>query len=560
MKCRRILVGILCLGCLQAFTVLVGARSDFRLSAAEANGARELIFNVRTFGAVGDGTHLDTPAIQAAVDACSKAGGGVVLVPPGKYLIGTLFLKSNVHLDLTSTAVLFGTSDLSQYATGIERGGFTAHSYIDKCLIYAAKADNVKVSGQGAIDGQGGAFPATGPDGKAGERPMLIRLADCTNAAIEGVTLRNAGSWCSHFVRCTNLRIRGVTIHNRCNGNNDGIDIAGSENVLISDCTILAEDDGICLQNLDNVRPVKNVLITNCIISTRWAAIRSGGAHAGGIRDVTVSNCSFFDTFGCGIKLQISGAGAMENMTFSNIVMKNVSSPISLRLGRHNYGEKIDTSGPPGGMRNLMFNNIRADVIDEAGLRKSMTEIYHMDLQPGEERQCISIMGIPGFPIQGITLSNIQVTFPGGGTREDAAKREMPELEDVYPEYFLWGVLPAYGLYARHVEGLSLDAVRFDLAAPDLRPAVVCDMAKDVDISGLRARGSVELESLIRLRSTRDAFLYGCRPIGDIGTFLRVEGNSSGDIALQSNDLHRAKTIFETADAALDQAVITTSK
>jgi hypothetical protein len=551
---------MLCLGCLQGLLALSGAKRDPRLSAAETNGALELIFNVRTFGAVGDGTHLDTAAMQAAVDACSKAGGGVVLVPPGKYLIGTLFLKSNTNLHLTATAVLFGTSDLTQYATGIERCGFTAHSYIDKCLIHAAKADNVKVSGQGTIDGQGSAFPATGPDGKAGERPMLIRLADCTNVAIEGVTLRNAGSWCSHFVRCSHLRIRGVTILNRCNGNNDGIDITGSENVLISDCTILAEDDGICLQNLDDVRPVKNVLITNCIISTRWAAIRSGGAHAGGIRDVTVSNCSFFDTFGCGIKLQVNGAGAMENMTFSNIVMKNVSSPISLRLGRHNYGEKIDMSGPPGGMRNLMFNNIRADVIDEAGLRKSLAEIYHVGPYPGEERQCISIMGIPGFPIQGVTLSNIQVTFPGGGTREDAAKREMPELEDVYPEYFLWGVLPAYGLYARHVEGLSLDAVRFDLAAPDLRPAVVCDMAKGVDISGLRAQGSLEVESLIRLRSTRDAFLYGCRPLGEIGTFLRVEGNSSGDIALQANDLHRAKTVFETAEAATEQAVITAAK
>jgi hypothetical protein len=169
-------------------------------------------------------------------------------------------------------------------------------------------------------------------------------------------------------------------------------------------------------------------------------------------------------------------------------------------------------------------------------------------------------MGIPGFPIQGVTLSNIQVTFPGGGTREDAAKREMPELEDVYPEYFLWGVLPAYGLYARHVEGLSLDAVRFDLAAPDLRPAVVFDMAKGVDISGLRAQGGVEVESLIRLRSTRDVFLYGCHPLGEIGTFLRVEGISSGAIALQANDLHRVKTVFETAEGATERAVITASK
>jgi hypothetical protein len=206
-------------------------------------------------------------------------------------------------------------------------------------------------------------------------------------------------------------------------------------------------------------------------------------------------------------------------------------------------------------MRNLMFNNIRATVIDEATFRKTIGPLYNQEVYPGEQRQCISIFGIPGHPIERVALSNIQVTFPGGGTREDAAKREMKELEDVYPEYFLWGVLPAYGLYARHVNGLSLDNVRFDVATPDLRPAVVCDMVEGLDIAGLRAQGSPEVESLIRLRATRDAFLHGCRPLGNIGTFLRVEGQASKDIALGANDLHRAKAVFDVAEGA-DKAAI----
>ena len=227
----------------------------------------------------------------------------------------------------------------------------------------------------------------------------------------------------------------------------------GSENVTISDCVLLCEDDAICLQDMFDDVPVRNVAITNCVMSTRWAVIRTGGAHRGGIRDVTVSNCVIYDTLGCGIKLQISGNATMENMTFSNIVMRNVSSPISLRFGNHHYNnEQRDANFPVGGLKNILFNNIRASVIDEASLREGIAGYYPEQVaakpHPGEERQCISICGIPGHPVEGVTLSNIHVTYPGGGTREEAARRDLPELEDLYPEYFMFGVLPAYGIYA----------------------------------------------------------------------------------------------------------------
>jgi hypothetical protein len=303
-------------------------------------------------------------------------------------------------------------------------------------------------------------------------------------------------------------------------------------------------------------------VITNCVMSTRWAAIRSGGAHRGGIRNVAVSNCVIRDTYGCGIKLQISGNGSLENMTFSNIVMENVSCPISLRLGNHHYnGEKRNPAFPFGTMRNLSFNNIRASVLSEAALKKAIASLYDAHSStprtayPGEERQCISICGIPGHPIEGITLSDIHVTCPGGGTREEAARRDLPEMEDEYPEYFMWGVLPAYGLYARHAKGLSLDNVRFDLARPDARPAITCDDVEDLDLSHVRAAAAPEAESLIRLRSTRGAFVHGCRPLGAAGTFLRVEGRTSRDIVLGSNDLHLVRKAIETADGAEIQAV-----
>jgi len=510
------------------------------------------IFNVREYGCSSDGTTQDTAALQTAIDECARSGGGTVFVPPGKYLTGTLFLRSNVNLHLAATAVILGSTNLQDYATGIVRCGFVNETAIDKCLIYAEDAENVSITGPGTIDGQGWAFPVRTPDGALGERPMLVRFVRCRRVRFSEVTLKNAGAWCSHFRLCKDVQIRGVNIHNRVNQNNDGIDLMSTQNVCISDCTIICQDDAICFQDMSDEDPVRDIVVTNCIMSTRWAAIRSGGAHRGGIRNVTVSNCVIYDTYGCGIKLQISGNAVMENMTFSNIVMENVSSPISLRFGNHHYNnEQRDERFPFGTMRNLMFNNIRANVVDERTLRASVPDLYE-----GEERQCISIVGIPDHPIENVTLSDILVTFPGGGTKEDAAKRDMPEYADAYPEYFLWGVLPAYGLYARHAKKLTLHNVRFDLATRDLRPAVVCDDVEDLELSSFRAAGDAEAECLVRLEDTRTAFIRGCRPTGNISTFLRVEGETSREIVVGENDLRKATRHVDLTDGATEDAIV----
>ncbi|MHB0958041.1 MAG: glycoside hydrolase family 28 protein [Pirellulaceae bacterium] len=541
----------------------VALQSDpgpFATSNYEATQVGSPLFDIRAFGAVGDGMHLDTQAIQAAIDKCSAQGGGTVFVPPGNYLTGTLFLKSNVNMHLASTATILGSTDLTHYATDIEPCGFVTAAHINKCLLYAADAENISLSGSGVIDGQGGSFASVAPDGSAGERPMLMRLARCRRLSLEGLTLQNAAAWCAHFLRCADVRVHRITIMNRAKYNNDGIDLMGTRNVTISDCLLFCEDDAICLQDMFDDAPVRNIVITNCVMSTRWAAVRTGGAHRGGIRDVTVSNCVIHDTWGCGIKLQISGNATMENMTFSNIVMRNVSSPISLRFGNHHYNnEQRDEKFPVGGLKNILFNNIRAIVADEATLRAGIAGYYPPEVaakpHPGEERQCISICGIPGHPVEGVTLSNIHVTYPGGGTSADAARRELPELEDQYPEYFMFGVLPAYGLYARHARGLTLSNVRFDLASADARPALMCDDVADLDVSGLQAAGGREGEPLIRLYATHDAFIHGSRPLGEIDTFVRIEGEACRDITLSGNDLHRCRIAVQTADGATQSAI-----
>ena len=175
---------------------------------------------------------------------------------------------------------------------------------------------------------------------------------------------------------------------------------------------------------------------------------------------------------------------------------------------------------------------------------------------PGELRSCMNITGLPGHPVEGVTFSNVHVTYAGGGTAEEAARRDVPEMKDHYPEYHMFGTLPAYGLYVRHAQGLTLDNVTFDLDQPDLRPALVCDDVADLELSNVRAQGNSEAEALIRLQQVRGAFVHGCRPLNEVTAFLRVEGEASGDILLAANDLRRAKSVAHTADGAREDAVI----
>lgn len=508
-------------------------------------------YNVRDYGAKGDGQAMDTAAIQSAIDACAAAKGGRVLFPAGEYVTGTIRLKSNVTLHLAPTATILGSTDPVDYATDIARCGFVNETAIDKCLIYAEGAENIGITGTGTIDGRGWAFPVKRPDGSLGDRPMISRCFDCRHIVFEGITMKNAGAWCSHFRECEFVRCTGVKILSRESQNNDGFDFMSTSKVVVSDCIILCQDDAICFQNMHDEKPVQDVVITNCIFSTRWAAIRSGGAHRAGIRNVTVSNCVIYDTYGCGIKLQVSGNGSMENMTFSNIVMRNVSCPISLRFGNAHYNnETRDERHPWGSMRNMMFSNIWASVTDEASLKAAVPDLY-----PGEERECISICGIPEHPIEGITISDLHVIHPGGGTKEDAANMDSDEVADVYPEYFMWGVLPAYGLYARHVNKLTLDNVRFELLSQDYRPALVCDDVDDLDIDGLKAHAGRDVASLIRLRDTRNALIRGSRALTAVPVLVSVEGERSAAITVSGNDARNCDRLTSTGEGTSPDAL-----
>ena len=172
---------------------------------------------------------------------------------------------------------------------------------------------------------------------------------------------------------------------------------------------------------------------------------------------------------------------------------------------------------------------------------------------PGEKKSCLNITGVAGYFVENVAFSGIHLSFPGGGSREDA-QRIVPELRDRYPEYHMFGTLPAYGIYLRHVKGVTFDDVMVDVAAPDLRPAFVGEDVEDLEFSSFRAAGG-GAEALVRLRDARQVYVHGCRPLNDVPVFLRVEGAGSREILLQANDLRRAGRSCALADEAPPEAI-----
>ncbi len=330
--------------------------------------------SVRDYGATGDGVTLDTRAIQAAIDACTNMGGGTVYLSPGNYLTGTIMLKDNVTLHVGPGARLLGSTSLADYPSlGRPDETLDYLEYLNYCLVNANGAHHIALTGEGCVDGQGAAFPygvenynyedqALASNQQSFHRPTLLRFTDCHDVTISNLTLQHAASWCCNLEKCKEMRIHGVHIFNRANQNNDGFDLTHCENVMISDCHIDSGDDAIALKEGG-----QRIVVTNCVISTRWAAVRIGPESLGVFRDIAVSNCVIYDTYGAAIKIQEVEGGVMENISFDNLVMNHDTGPISLRLGGYlGWRQERKELLPIGVLRNIHFNNIQATIADNA--------------------------------------------------------------------------------------------------------------------------------------------------------------------------------------------------
>jgi hypothetical protein len=465
-------------------------------------------YDVCEFGAKGDGVANDTAAVQAAIDLAAARGGDVVVFPAGRYLSGTLHLRSNVTLRFSEGAVLIASPDDADFdpyeappsgsisPTPISwtfankfrhreaspYGLRMLHETVDNpdttyahySLIVGDYVSNVTIEGPGTIDGnrarRGG--------------PKLIALKNCRHITIRGLTLRDAPSYNISLIGSEDADLENLRI---INGHADGIDPDNSRFVRIANCYIDTWDDAICAKAslaLGRRLATENLVVTNCILRTSNAGFKFGTESEGGLRNVNLSNCLVMRRdFGrrpvTGIAIESVDGGTVDEVAISNVVMRGVRTPVFLRLGNRGRG-MIEPH--PGEMRNISISNVM--VFDSSN--------------PS------SITGLPGFPIHDVTLSNFIVNEAGAGI---SAGLEVPELPHAYPFGGMFGRLPTYSLYARHVDGLSISNWRTQWQLPDARPAAVFDDVSNLQVVGFRAAAAGRQKAVILLNHVSNALM-----------------------------------------------------
>ena len=440
-----------------------------------------------------DGKTLCTAQLQEAIDRISAQGGGRLTFTPGSYLSGGLMLRSGVELYLEKDATLLGSTDPRHYALP---SGVKAPDNPDKvttyALIAASGVHQVKLGGQGTIDGQGLQLALTIDSlHHTGElidpiynvrrmrpntRPSLFFFYQCQQVRVDSLHLRNSAGWGLSFECCEDLTLSGLDVLNRAYWNNDGIDVTDCRRVLIQDCKINAADDGICLKSDYADRCNYDVEIARCDIRSSASAVKFGTASWGGFRRIHVHDIKVSDTFRSAIAIESVDGGVIDSVLVERIEAQNTGNAIFLRLGQRKGDRK-------GVLRNVTIRNLKCQVPfgrpDEAyDLRGPEVDFFHNPFPS-------SICGIPGNSIENVVIENVDISYPGRATKGMAYKPlwrldDVPERVEKYPEFSMFGELPSWGFYVRHVKGITFRRVQLSLRDTDFRPAFVFDDVTDL--------------------------------------------------------------------------------
>ncbi len=487
-----------------------------------ASGAALGLFDIRTYGAVGDGKAVDSPAINRAIDAAAAMGGGTVVFPAGTWLCFSIRLKSNVALYLAQGAtVVAADSPLPGASTGYNGGVYDAaepnaaeayqdygHNHWHNSLIWGEGLHDAGISGPGLIHGKGlsngrGSMKL-GNESKAeqaGVGNKAIALKNCRNVIFRDFSILKGGHFGLLLTGVDNLTIDNLKIDT----DRDGIDIDCCKNVRVSNCTVNSPwDDGICPKSsyaLGYSRATENVTITNCYVTgtyelgsvldgtfkkfadgvkaPRTGRIKCGTESNGGFKNITISNCVFE---GCnGLALESEDGALCEDIAISNITMRDiVTAPIFLRLGSRLRGPKESTK--VGTMQRILIDNLVS---------------YRADA-----RLCSILSGIPGYALADIRLANIYQQHLGGASQESLAVRP-PEFENKYPDPGMFGPMPAQGFYLRHIRNLEMSHVEVQAMQPDPRPSFFLQDVDRADFIAVTAPKDVPAFHLNRVTDVR---------------------------------------------------------
>ena len=447
-----------------------------------------------------DGKTLCTQQLQQAIDQINEKGGGRLVLARGAYLTGGLMLRSGVELFLEEGATLLGSTNPDDYQPiSISHTDDTRNDNASMALLMADKAEHISITGSGTIDGQGLAL-ALNIDSlhHTGERldpyynqrrqrpseiarPKLLFIHDSKDIHVSGIKLRKSANWGLSFHLCEQLSLLRLDIENRAYWNNDGIDLTDCRHVLVADCQINSADDGVCLKSYHADRECYDIEIARLSIRSSASAVKFGTASWGGFRNIYVHDLKVRDTFRSAIAIESVDGAKIDSVLVERIDAKNTGNPIFLRLGQR-AGER------KGSLRNVTIRNFTCEVPfgrpDEAyDLRGPEVDFFHNPFPS-------SICGIPDNPIENVVLENINITCPGRATKGMAymplwRKGDVPEQINKYPEFTMFGELPAWGFYVRHVDGIRFKDVHLSLVDEDFRPPFVFDDVRNLDLSSL---------------------------------------------------------------------------
>jgi polygalacturonase len=497
------------------------------------------VYDVRAYGAVGDGRTIDSPAINRAIQAAAAAGGGTVHLPAGTYASYSIHLASHVGLYLDHGATLLAAAPANGQGydpaepNANDKFQDFGHSHWHNSLLWGIDVEDVSISGPGRIHGKG-LSRGLGANSVAGLANKTIGLKNSRNIIIRDVSILEGGHFAILASGVDNLTIDNLKIDT----NRDGIDIDGGSNVRISNTSVNApNDDAIVLKSsyaLGRLRPVENLTITNCFVSgyvvgslldgtyqrTVTAApdrdgptgrIKIGTESNGDFRNITISNVAFDRSRG--LALETVDGAHIADVDISNITMRDVSNaPLFLRLGAR-------MRAPEG----MAVGTLK---------RVHISGIVVSDADP---RYASIISGIPGHEVEDVTISNVRILYRGGLSLDDAAKQPgslvntffnrdgsdntrepyaTPEREDGYPEPSMFGVLPAYGFFIRHARGIQLHDVTVGFMKEDRRPAFVLEDVKDAEFRGVRADKAEGIPTFM-LMKVEDVRVKDSRPVAD---------------------------------------------
>jgi len=510
---------------------------------------KPLFFDVRAFGATGDGKTIDTPGINAAIQAAAAAGGGTVVFPAGTYVCFSIRLKSFVSLSLQQGAtILAADSPMSGQATGYRGGTYDpaepktawdayqdyGHNHWHNSLLWGENIHDLGIFGPGLIWGKGlshggGSTPRGNYSVFRAEQPGVgnktIALKNCRNVIFRDFSILKGGHFGLLLTGVDNLTIDNLSIDT----DRDGVDIDCCKNVRVSNCSVNSPwDDGICPKSsfaLGYSRPTENVTISNCYVSGyyelgslldgtfkkyapdfnagwtfRNGRIKCGTESNGGFKNIAISNCVFEGSHG--LALETVDGALLEDITVTNITMRDsINSPIFLRLGARLRGPKESTK--VGTLKRVVISNITS---------------Y------GAGPLCSSVTGLPGYRVEDLKISDVFFHQLGGGDSE-LAKRQPPEAENGYPEATMFGDLPATGLFLRHVKNVEISNLEVVTDADDARPAFWLMDVEGADFFRVKVPRKNAVPAF-RLQDCKEFRSFGSKYLKD-ATFA-----DSGDISI----------------------------